>query len=72
MSSADPMVSAARASSMMDAELIEVLHEITSDQHITDYQQAILDEAYLRGILSGTEVDIIFRQRSHRSIGYRQ
>jgi len=52
MAFVDPIVSAARAGCMSDKELIDILHGITVGQHLSDFQQAVLDEAQMRRILS--------------------
>ena len=62
MSFVDPIVSAARAGAMTDAELIDIVHEITANQHLSDFQQAVLDEAEMRRILSDTETLGISRE----------
>ncbi|MEC3947703.1 hypothetical protein [Sphingobium sp. HWE2-09] len=45
-------MSAARVGFMTDKELIDILNGITADQHLSDFQQAVLDEAQMRRILS--------------------
>jgi len=47
---------------MTDAELIDIVHEITANQHLSDFQQAVLDEAEMRRILSDTETLGISRE----------
>ena len=61
MSFVDPIVSAARAGCMSDKELIDILHEITAE-HLSDFQQAVLDEAQMRRILSDSEVLAVYRE----------
>lgn len=61
MSSVDPIISAARAGSMTDTELIAIVHKINAEQPVSDFQQAVLDEAQMRGILSDTDVMAISR-----------
>jgi len=62
MAFADPIVSAARVGFMTDKELIDILHGITADQHLSDFQQAVLDEAQMRRILSDSEVPAVYRE----------
>ena len=61
MSSVDPIISAAHAGSMTDTELLAIVHEIKAEQPVSDFQQAVLDEAQMRGILSDTDVMAISR-----------
>jgi hypothetical protein len=62
MAFVDPIVSAARAGCMSDKELIDILHGITVGQHLSDFQQAVLDEAQMRRILSDSDVLAVYRE----------
>lgn len=59
MSSSDPMIFAAQAGGMSDSQLFDIFHELQTGDALSDFQQAVLDEAHVRGILSASEVGAI-------------
>jgi hypothetical protein len=61
MACSDPIKFAAEAANMTDSELYDVFVTILADEKPNDYQQAVLDEAERRGMLTGSEADAISR-----------
>jgi len=59
MSESDPMLFAAQAAGMTDHQLYGAFHLLTPGDKPTAFQQAVLDEAEFRGMLTHSEIQAI-------------
>lgn len=59
MSSCDPMLFAAQVGNLSDNDLFRAFNQFHADQPLTEFQQAVLDEAQMRGILTASEAKVI-------------
>lgn len=62
MSNSDPMTCAARVAGMSDTQIFTAFHALSPDSPPTDFEQAVLDEAQFRGMLTGSEAEAVRRQ----------
>ena len=61
MSYSDPMMFAAKAAAMSDADLFCAFHAMAIEGEPTGFQRAVLDEAELRGMITGAEAGAVVR-----------
>jgi hypothetical protein len=72
MGFADPLMFAVQAAGLSDHRLFKVIQQIVPNRPVSVFEQAALDEAQIRGLLTGSEVRAIASPPAIRSIAKSQ